>query len=124
MDDRQRQAIARALMDVPTLSGRERRQVQGPPPVDPVDASAAMALGAVDVMGIPSGLAGLYSPQVRDMIRGPQERNPGAAMVGALPSMMLFPWAKWGPQANPNAWRAGLFGLGVTHKPSSTSEID
>ena len=117
-----RQRLARALMDVPTLSGRERRQVQAPAMPDPHDATAAMALGAVDVMGVPSGIAGLYNPALRDAMRGPQERNPEAAMVGSLPTTMMAPG--WLSKLDPRLLASGLFGIGMTHKATPTSEID
>lgn len=57
-------------------------------PADPSEAGDVMAgaaLGAVDVLGIPSAIAGrVFGPEVKNAMRGPQERNPNAAMVGAL----------------------------------------
>lgn len=119
-----RPVMRRDGLDVQTLSGRERRSIAPPELPDPYDATAAMALGAVDVLGIPSAIAGLYSRDLRERMRGPQERYQEAAIVGSIPSLMAMPWARLSPAANPNAWRAGLFGLGVSHKPTSTSELD
>lgn len=60
-----------------------------PDPSEAGDALAAGALGAVDVLGIPSAVAGrVFGPEVRDAMRGPQERNPNAAMAGAVLSPM------------------------------------
>jgi hypothetical protein len=72
-------------MPVQTLSGRERRSVEMPENPDAIEASKAMALGLLDVGGIPSTMAGMYSPELEAAMRAPQAAYPVAAMTGAIP---------------------------------------
>lgn len=52
---------------------------------DAGDALAAGALGAIDVFGIPSAIAGrVFGEDAKNAMRGPQERNPNAALTGAM----------------------------------------
>lgn len=59
---------------IPEMSNDER-----------LDRLKSVGLGAVDVLGVPSMIAGeLGGQEWQDAIRGPQERHPGGAMAGAL----------------------------------------
>lgn len=59
-----------------------------PEPMSPsegLDMAAGFGLGAVDVLGIPSAIAGrVFGEDAKAAMRGPQERNPGASLMGAF----------------------------------------
>lgn len=124
---------------VQALMGTGRRIIPAEPaampphPSEAGDALAGGALGAIDFMGLPSWAAGqMFGPEAQDAMRGPQERNPGSAMTGAMlsPLNLAVPGAAGGLMrgvgsaltAAPRATGAAAGGLALS-SASSTEGI-
>jgi hypothetical protein len=106
---------------IPELTNAER-----------LDRLKAVGLGAVDLFGIPSMVAGkMGGPELEEAMRGPQERNPGGATMGALLAggPILGGVGKAGGAVleavrnSPKMAAALMAGLGIT-TPSAAGEED